>query len=203
MKKGETLDKVYKSNLPGRAKQIMFYLINRANAEGTCFPSARTIASDCGVSERTIQRNMKVLLEKGFVIKENRYRENGGQSSNLYKLQVEHEINNNQTNGEDEKIKEEKIEAEEENNDGIDNIEKVTFDDYIEVNETKENNLNSVKQTVFNILVYKPPRDISFTIKTKRHHMLFKERSNTIDIFGKELQLNFLCHGVGDNLYPP
>ena len=204
MKKGEILDKVYKSNLPSRAKQIMFYLINRANTEGTCFPSVKTIASDCGVSERTIQRTMKALLEEGFVIKKNRYRDNGGQSSNLYMLQIEPENNTyNKPNINEKKIKEEKIEAEEENNDGIDSIKKVTFDDYIEVNETKENNLNSVKQTVFISRVYKPQCDSNFIIKTKCQPMLFKERSNTINIWGTALQLNSLCHGVGDNLYPP
>ena len=107
MKKYELLENVYKSNLPSRAKQIMFYLINRANAEGTCFPSVRTIASDCGISERTIQRTMKVLLEEEFVIKENRYRDNGGQSSNLYKLRIEAEKNiDNKSNSNEDKIKE-------------------------------------------------------------------------------------------------
>lgn len=46
MKKSDVLDRVYKSDLPSRAKQIMFCLINRANAEGTCFPSNKTIAND-------------------------------------------------------------------------------------------------------------------------------------------------------------
>lgn len=204
MKKGEVLDKVYKSNLPSRAKQIMFYLINRANTEGTCFPSVKTIASDCGVSERTIQRTMKVLLEEGFVIKKNRYRDNGGQSSNLYKLQIEPENNTyNKPNINENKIKEEKMEVEKEKNDGVDSIEKVTFDDYIEVHETKENNLNSVKQTVFNNLIQKSLCDGNFTIKTKRHHILFEEKSKKINILGTSLQLNSLCHRVGDNLYPP
>lgn len=98
MKKGEIIDKVYKSNLPSRAKQVMFYLINRVNAEETCFPSVRTIASDCGVSERTIQRTMKVLIKEGFVIKEERYRDNGGQSSNLYKLKIGFQNGNVKTN---------------------------------------------------------------------------------------------------------
>jgi len=75
MKKHELLEQVYKSNLPSRAKQIMFYLINRANGEGTCFPSIKTIANDCGVSTRTIQRTMVILLEAGFVKKDSRFRE--------------------------------------------------------------------------------------------------------------------------------
>ena len=150
MKKGDILDKVYKSNLPSRAKQIMFYLINRANADGTCFPSVRTIASDCGISERTIQRAMKVLLEEGFVIKENRYRNNGGQSSNLYKLQIESEKNiDNQSNSNEEKIKDERLELEEQKNVNRESIETITFDNYIEANEREEDNLNSEKQTSF------------------------------------------------------
>lgn len=40
----------YKSDLASRSKQIMFYLINRANTEETCFLSNKTIASDCGIS---------------------------------------------------------------------------------------------------------------------------------------------------------
>lgn len=204
MKKGEILDKVYKSNLPSRAKQIMFYLINRADTEGTCFPSVRTIGKDCGVSQRTVQRTMKVLLEAGFVIKENRYRDNGGQSSNLYKLQIEPENKvDNQPDTCEGKVKEENIESDEEKNDGMKSIETVTFDNYIEVNERKENYLNMVKETVFNILVQKTSCDSNYTKKPKCHPMLFKEIDKNTKIFRKSLPLNYICRGVGDNLYPP
>ena len=48
---------------------------------------------------------MKVLLDEGFVIKENRYWDNGGQSSNLYKLRIEAEKNiDNKSNSNEEKI---------------------------------------------------------------------------------------------------
>lgn len=47
----------------------MLYLINRANTEGTYFTYVKTIASDCRVSERTIQRTMKILMKEGFVTK--------------------------------------------------------------------------------------------------------------------------------------
>lgn len=86
MKKNELLDQVYRSNLPSRAKQIMFYLINRSNAEGTCFPSVKTIASDWGISARTVQRTMAILLQEGFIKRDSRFREKGGQTSNLYTL---------------------------------------------------------------------------------------------------------------------
>lgn len=86
VEKYELLEKVYKSNLSSRAKQIMFYLINRANNEGTCFPFVKTIANDCGISTRTVQRTMLILVDAGFIIKNSRFRENGGQKSNLYTL---------------------------------------------------------------------------------------------------------------------
>lgn len=133
MKKSDVLDRVYKSDLPSRAKQIMFYLINRANAEGTCFPSNKTIASDCGISTRTVQRTMKVLLEKGFIKRDSRFREQGGQTSNLYTLQLELD---------DDKNDKKEVEAKEntkveEANDSVEEIqpqeeeiEEVTFLDY-------------------------------------------------------------------------
>ncbi|MFT8314989.1 MAG: helix-turn-helix domain-containing protein [Clostridium sp.] len=204
MKNGEILDKVYKSNLPSRAKQIMFYLINRANAEGTCFPSVRTIARDCGVSERTVQRTMKVLLEAGFVIKDNRYRDNGGQSSNLYKLQIEPENKvDNQSDTNEDKVKEENIESEEEKNDVLESIETITFNDYIEVNETKENHLDMEKETAFNILLQKPSCDRNYTKNPKCNPKSFKKIGRKVNIFRKVLTINYICHGVGDNLYPP
>lgn len=204
MQKRDILDKVYRSNLPSRAKQIMFYFINRANAEGTCFPSLRTIACDCGVSERTIQRTMKVLLEERFVIKENRYRDNGGQSSNLYKLQIDPENNGDKRDIDDEnKINEEKIELEKEKNNSLEGIETVTFDAYVASNEIQKNKSNREKQTVLNILVQKIAQGDNLTIKTKCHPIFFKQKTENLNIGGRVTPLKLLCHGVSDNLCPP
>lgn len=200
MKKGEILDKVYKSNLPSRAKQIMFYFINRANTEGTCFPSVRTIASDCGISERTIQRTMKILLEEGFVIKENRYRDNGGQSSNLYKLQTDPEKNiDNQSNCNEEK----ELESEWKKKDDYKIIETVTFNEYIEKNEIKESNLKSEKQAAFNILVQKIALDDNFIIRPKYQSIFFQYKTEKHNICKAVTPSRFLCHGRGDNLRAP
>lgn len=87
--KATVLNRVYASNLPSRAKTVMFYLANRSNKELTCFPAIPTIAKETGMSERTVQRALKELCEEGYVEKSHRYRENGGQSSNLYKLKTE------------------------------------------------------------------------------------------------------------------
>jgi len=204
VKKYELLDKTYKSNLPSRAKQLMFYFINRANAEGTCFPSVGTIASDCGISERTIQRTMKVLLKEGFVIKENRYRDNGGQSSNLYKLQIKTEKNiGNESNSNENIIKEQKSELKEEKNDNFESIETVTFNDYIEANEIKEKNMSSEKNTVFNILIKKIEQNGNLKIKPRCHPVFFQRGTQRFKICEAVTSTIFLRHGVGDILYPP
>jgi predicted transcriptional regulator len=89
--KAKVLNRVYASSLPSRAKTVMFYLVNRSNKELTCFPAIPTIAKETGLSERTVQRALKELCEEGYIKKTSRYRENGGQSSNLYILIVKEE----------------------------------------------------------------------------------------------------------------
>lgn len=86
--KADILNTVYSSNLPSRAVTVIFYLINRCNREMTCFPAIKTIARECSISIRTVRRALKDLVKAGLVKKENRWRENGGQSSNLYTLQI-------------------------------------------------------------------------------------------------------------------
>ncbi|SKC79868.1 helix-turn-helix domain-containing protein [Maledivibacter halophilus] len=86
--KVDILNTVYSSNLPSRAVTVIFYLINRCNREMTCFPAVKTISKDCSISIRTVRRALKDLVKVGLVKKESRWRENGGQSSNLYTLQI-------------------------------------------------------------------------------------------------------------------
>ena len=65
--KATVLNRVYESNLPSRAKTIMFYLVNRSNKELTCFPAIPTIAKETGLSERAVQRALKELCEEGYI----------------------------------------------------------------------------------------------------------------------------------------
>jgi len=86
LNKARVLNRVYASGLPGRAKTVMFYLVNRSSRELTCFPAIPTIARETGLSERTVQRALKELCEEGYISKRLRFRKNGGQSSNCYVL---------------------------------------------------------------------------------------------------------------------
>ena len=77
---------IFASDLPSRAVTVYLYLEKRANKESTCFPAIPTIAKDTKLSVSTVKRALNDLVKAGFISKENRYRDNGGKSSNLYYL---------------------------------------------------------------------------------------------------------------------
>ncbi|HEX2938960.1 MAG TPA: helix-turn-helix domain-containing protein, partial [Ruminiclostridium sp.] len=80
------MSQVYSANLMTRAVSVFMYLMSRANRKLQCYPGIRTIAKDLKMSEPTVKRALRDLVLAGFVKKETRWRENGGQSSNLYIL---------------------------------------------------------------------------------------------------------------------
>ncbi len=69
-----------------RAILVILYLINRADDNMTCFPSVKRIAGDCSMSTRTVQRAINDLIHAGFLIRESRFHEKGGQRSNYYTI---------------------------------------------------------------------------------------------------------------------
>jgi len=77
---------VYKSELPHRAKSVYMYLHDRADKEGKCYPAIGTIARELNLSRSTVKRAITDLEKQGYLRKEQRWRENGGKSSNLYFL---------------------------------------------------------------------------------------------------------------------
>lgn len=79
--------KLYRMDLPHRAIAVYIYLADRANKEGVCWPSIPTISKDLKLSESTTRRALNDLRKAGLVRTEQRYRENGGNSSLEYSLQ--------------------------------------------------------------------------------------------------------------------
>lgn len=65
---------------------MYFYLKDRSNAQGQCYPAIGTIARELGLLRRTVERGIQDLNLVGFLTKEQRFRENGGKSSLLYTL---------------------------------------------------------------------------------------------------------------------
>lgn len=78
--------KLYQMDLPHRAISVYIYLADRANKDGICWPSIPTIAKDLKLSESTVRRALGDLRKEGLVRTEQRYRENGGNSSLLYQI---------------------------------------------------------------------------------------------------------------------
>lgn len=87
MERYEMKRRAYESNLKNRALQVLLYLIDRSNKEGTCFPAVPTIARELHISVSTAKRGLHELIDSGFIKKESRFRgRNQGQTSNLYIL---------------------------------------------------------------------------------------------------------------------
>ena len=72
--------------LSAKAKLVLLYLHDRANPDGESWYAIGTIAKDLSLSRSTIKRALKELNGAGFLTKVTRYRQNGGTTSNLYRL---------------------------------------------------------------------------------------------------------------------
>ena len=77
---------IYQSDLNHRARAVYMYLKDHADREGKCWPGIKTIAAELGLSRSTVKRALDDLCRAGFLVKESRWRENGGCTSNLYRL---------------------------------------------------------------------------------------------------------------------
>lgn len=80
--------KIYNLNLPHRAISVYCYLCDRADRYGKCFPSTTLIADDLGISRRTVFRALNDLETANLLHRERRRRTHGGNTSNLYCLEV-------------------------------------------------------------------------------------------------------------------
>ncbi len=55
-------------------------------SKGECWPGIKSIANDLGLSRSTVKRAVKDLEKHGYLEKEQRYRDNGSLTSNLYRI---------------------------------------------------------------------------------------------------------------------
>lgn len=78
---------IYSTNLPHRAIVVYMYLRDRADKNGSCFPAISTIASELKLSKSTVKRALNDLEKAHYIRRERRYRQSGGNSSNLYFLE--------------------------------------------------------------------------------------------------------------------
>ena len=78
---------LYQIDLTHRAGAGYTYLHDRANKNGECWLSVNTIAGDIKLSPATVRRAIKDLKKAGLIETKQRYREKGGKTSLLYKIQ--------------------------------------------------------------------------------------------------------------------
>ena len=81
-------EKIYKLKLTATEINIYQYLCSRANKQGECFPSQTTIAKAVNMHRSTVNQAIRRLQDKNLLIIEQRRRDNGGTSSNLYRIGV-------------------------------------------------------------------------------------------------------------------
>lgn len=73
------------SELTPREHQLVHALLSyRWTDDAAIYPSVRTLAAMLRCTDRTIQRTARGLEEKGYLIIQARYRDDQGQTSNLY-----------------------------------------------------------------------------------------------------------------------
>ncbi len=77
---------LYFSKLPHRAVAVYMYLYDRCDKDGKCYPAIGTIARELKLSRSTVKRALADLEKSGRIRKEQRWRENGGKSSNMFYL---------------------------------------------------------------------------------------------------------------------
>ena len=77
---------LYQMDLPHRAVAVYTYLYDRANKNGECWPSVKTIAGDIKLSPATVRRAIKDLKNAKLITTKQRYRSNGEKSSLLFKI---------------------------------------------------------------------------------------------------------------------
>lgn len=78
-------NKVSCADISPTARTVYRALLQYANRETwSCYPSVRTLMKDTGLCERTIRNQLKILSDRGLILKIPRTRENNGCSSNMY-----------------------------------------------------------------------------------------------------------------------
>ena len=81
-------EKIYKLRLTSTEINVYQYLCSKANKEGECFPSQTTIAKAVNMHRSTVNQAIKRLQDKNLLMIMRRKRDNGGTSSNLYRIEV-------------------------------------------------------------------------------------------------------------------
>jgi hypothetical protein len=77
---------IFNLDISCHAKLIYMYLCRCADSEAQSFPSRNTIGKNCSISLTSVKNAMRELLKSRLLIKEEQFRSDGSQTSNLYTI---------------------------------------------------------------------------------------------------------------------
>ena len=81
-------NEIFELKLKPRDFTVFACLVKHSDSDYTCFPSYRTIAKECSISQKTVGQALKTLSTKRLIKILNRRREDGSKSSNLYSINL-------------------------------------------------------------------------------------------------------------------
>lgn len=70
------------------AKCVLLAMANHADQEDRCWPSQKKLAAMCTTTDRTVRAAIVRLEGRGLIVRHKRFRENGGNSSDMFVLQT-------------------------------------------------------------------------------------------------------------------
>ena len=74
--------------LPPTSKLVLMALADIADDNGVCWPSHPVLATKCSMTDRSVRRVLSLLQAQELVFVERRYKRDGSQTSNRYRLAV-------------------------------------------------------------------------------------------------------------------
>jgi hypothetical protein len=78
----------WRQPVKGNRKLVLLCLADHADREGACWPGSKGVAEKCGIAPSTCRESIDKLIDDGFLSKEERVRDDGGRTSNLYRLRM-------------------------------------------------------------------------------------------------------------------
>jgi len=78
-------------DLPDTVYRTLAVLGIYGDTNGWCWPSTTTIAELRGMSRQAVSKHIRTLEERGYLNVQKRYKEDGGQTSNMYQIRFDYD----------------------------------------------------------------------------------------------------------------
>ncbi len=79
----------WKQDIPLATKAVLLRLAERAGEENLCWPGVKGLANSCRLSISMVRSHLRFLRNVGLISTTRRTRQDGSQTSNLYRLHVD------------------------------------------------------------------------------------------------------------------